>query len=59
LIFALLARWLVPPRLLWIAVEPEGESHSRVQVVGLPGAGTDRWLAQLVTRLGAEVAGDA
>lgn len=59
LILALLARWLVPPRLVWIAVEPEGENHSHVQVVGLPGAGTDRWLAQLATRLGAEVSGDA
>jgi hypothetical protein len=49
-IVALLANWLAPPRLLWIAAAQEHEHGSLVRLLALPGAGAQRWLSRLAKR---------
>jgi hypothetical protein len=56
---ALLLAWIVAPSLVWIAVGQGGENQTRLQVRGLPAAGTDRWLTELAARLREELADEA
>ncbi len=58
-VVALLASWIVPPRLAWIAVEPGTKSQTRIQILELPGAGTNRRLLNLRSRLQEVLADDA
>ena len=46
-VVALIANWLAPPRLLWIAMAQEHEHGSLVRLLALPGAGAQRWLSRL------------
>jgi len=48
---ALIANWLVAPRLVWILVAQEHEKHSPVRLLALPGPGAERWVSQLAGRL--------
>ena len=57
LILALIANWLVPPHLLWIAMAEENGQGSLVRLLALPGAGAQRWLSRLA-RLFQEVEHD-
>ena len=54
---ALLLSWVASPRLVWITLGPGEEEQTLIQVLGLPGAATNRWLRQLAGRL-REVVGD-
>jgi hypothetical protein len=58
-VIALAAGWLLPPRLVWIAVSQEEEDKTLVQVLALPGAGMYRWLPPLVERLQGVLRDDA
>jgi hypothetical protein len=50
-VIALAAGWVLPPKLVWIAVGQREEDKTLVQVLALPGAGIYRWLPQLTDRL--------
>jgi hypothetical protein len=50
-VIALAASWLLPPRLVWIAVGQGEEERTLVQVLALPGASIYRWLPQLSDQL--------
>jgi hypothetical protein len=50
-VLALAVAWLVPPRLLWIAVGPGDRASTFVQVLALPAARGSRWPSQLAGRL--------
>jgi hypothetical protein len=50
-VIALAAGWLLPPRLVWIAMSQEGEDKTLIRVLALPGASIYRWLPQLSDRL--------
>ena len=56
-VLALLVIWVASPRLAWITMGRGQEGQTLIQVVGLPGVATDRWLPQLAKRL-REVVGD-
>jgi hypothetical protein len=58
-VIALATGWLLPPRLVWIAVSQEEEDKTLVQVLALPGAGMYRWLPPLVERLQGVLRDDA
>jgi hypothetical protein len=58
-VIALAADWLLPPRLLWIAMSQQEEGRTLVQVLALPGAGIYPWLPQLADRLRAALRDDA
>jgi len=47
LIVALIANWLAPPRLLWIAISQEKEQRTLVRLLALPSSGADQWLSQM------------
>ncbi len=47
LIVALVANWLAPPRLLWLAISQEKEQRTLVRLLTLPASGTERWLSQM------------
>ena len=50
-ILAFIANWLVPPRLLWLAMAQENGQGSLVRLLALPRAGAQRWLSRLATLL--------
>ena len=50
-VIALAAGWLMPPKLVWIAVSRGEEEANLVQVLALPGGGITRWLPQLAAGL--------
>lgn len=58
-VVALLVNWIVPPRLAWIAVEPGTRSQTRIQILELPGAGANRRLLNLKSRLQEVLGNDA
>jgi hypothetical protein len=46
-VIALIANWIAPPRMVWIAMAQESESSSQVRLLARPGAGAQRWLSDL------------
>jgi ResB-like family len=56
---ALALGWLVPARLVWIAVAPGEEGKSLLWLLALPGAGHGRWLPLLAARLREVLVGEA
>lgn len=48
---ALVSMWVVPPHLVWIAVNSDKDDLTLVQILALPGARGDRWLLQLAPQL--------
>jgi hypothetical protein len=58
-IAALVVGWLVPARLVWIAVAPGDEDESLIRLLAPPGAGRGEWLPQLAARLREALADDA
>lgn len=46
-VIAIIAIWLAPPQLVWIALAHQDEHLSLVRLVALPRAGAKRWLSQL------------
>jgi hypothetical protein len=50
-VVALAAGWIALPELMWIAVEPDGEDASVVQILAMPGTGSSLWLPRLASRL--------
>jgi hypothetical protein len=48
---ALAIGWLVPVRLLWIAIAPGEEDETLVRLLSLPGRSQGRWLPHLAARL--------
>jgi hypothetical protein len=58
-VIALAADWLLPPRLLRIAMSQQEEGRTLVQVLALPGAGIYPWLPQLADRLRGALRDDA
>ncbi len=47
LIAALIANWLAPPRLLWIAISQEREQRTIVRLLALPGSASGQWLPEM------------
>jgi hypothetical protein len=58
-VIALAAGWLVPPRLLWIAVGPGEEGSTLIQILALPGARGSWWLPHLADHLREVLADEA
>jgi cytochrome c biogenesis protein len=56
---ALAAGWLMPGRLVWMAVAPGEEGEAVIRLLALPGAGQGRWLPGLAARLREVLSGDA
>jgi hypothetical protein len=56
---ALLVSWLVPPHLVWIVVEQGTKSQTRIQILEFPGAGANRRLLNLKSRLQEVLVDDA
>jgi hypothetical protein len=56
---ALMATWLLPSQLVWIAVLEGDKQRSAVHVLALPGTGSYRWLPQLADLLREALADDA
>ncbi len=56
-VIVLIAKWIAPPRLLWIVMAQENEQSSLVRFLALPGAGAQPWLSELA-RLVQEVLHD-
>lgn len=48
---ALVSLWIVPPHLVWIAVNSDKDDLTLIQILALPGAQGDRWLLQLAPQL--------
>ena len=46
-VVALIANWIAPPRLVWIAMTQEDEQSSLVRLLAIPGAGVQLWLSEL------------
>ena len=46
-VVALIANWIAPTRMVWIAMAHDSERSSQVRLVALPGAGAQRWLSDL------------
>ncbi len=47
LVIAVVAGWLAPPRLLWIAISEGQECSSMVRLTALPGVSAQPWLSRL------------
>jgi hypothetical protein len=58
-VIALASIWVLPPRLVWLAVSQEDEDKTLVQVLALAGAGNYRWLPQLADQLQGVLRDDA
>jgi hypothetical protein len=58
-VIALAVGWLVPPRLVWIALGGSGEDRTLVRILALPGAKGSRWLPVLADDIREAVADDA
>jgi hypothetical protein len=56
---ALVAAWLLPPRLVWIAVGPERDGSTLIQLLALPRSRGGRWLGRLASSLREVLADDA
>lgn len=54
----LIASWVAPPRLAWIAVGRNKEGQTAIQVQAPARAGASRWLRQLAAHLREELADD-
>jgi hypothetical protein len=57
-LIALTVAWIVPPRLLWIAVGPGEESPTLIEVLAPAGTGTGKWFRQLASQLREAVTSD-
>ena len=58
-ILVLIANWIAPPHLLWIAMAQENEQSSLVRFLALPGAGEQPWLSELAGLVQEELHDDA
>ncbi len=47
LIVALIANWLAPPRLLWVAISQEKEQRTNVRLLAFPSSSAEVWLSQM------------
>ena len=57
-VLSLIARWLTPPRLAWLSVEPGEDENTNIRVQTLPAADSDRHLVHLIRLLEEELSGD-
>ncbi len=58
-VLALAVRWIVAPRLLWIAVAESKEGASLLDILALPGTRGSRWPRRLASRLQEVLVDDA
>ena len=58
-VIGLAARWLLSPRLLWIAPGTDEQGRILLQVLALPAARGSRWPERLTSRLQEALTGDA